>query len=91
MLQQLPEDTDPIYPIEPYLFTPLTLNFELECINGDISDDATEGEITIRVMANLAMINQNFPSEYVGCITSVEIGNLLRFVNDLEMELESIR
>ncbi len=86
-LQSLPEDSDPVVElIEPYEFVPLELDFEVSCLNGEISDKG-EGEITMRIMVNLGIVNQAFYSEYVGCTTNVEAKSVFDFLDDLKREI----
>ena len=84
-----PEDIDVIgNNVKPFEFVPLELDFEFSCLGGDISSNAEEGEVTLQIMANLGLINQSLSSEYVGCITNIDIKtDLISFLDNLEKEL----
>lgn len=87
MLQSLPGDSDPLDDsIQPYEFVPLELDFEISCLNGEVSDTG-EGEVTMRVMVNLGIVDQTISSEYIGCTTNIEAKGLLDFLDQLEREI----
>lgn len=71
--------------VEPFFFVPLELDFEFECLDGELSPNG-DGEITLRVMINT---NSRKP-EYVGSTVSISATQLQHFLNDLEEETAAI-
>lgn len=68
--------------------SPLELYFEFSCLEGE-SDGNGNGEVAIRFMLNLKQLGYSSTSEHVGFTTEVEIKELLRFLEVLEMEWSS--
>lgn len=87
-LKERPEDSDPLQPFCPFVFTPLELDFEFSCLEGEYDEDGN-GEVAIRFMVNLKQINDGLTSEYIGYTTEVEVKELHQFVDRLEIELSN--
>lgn len=67
-------------------FTPLEMHFVFVCLDGEIGADL-EGEITLRIMVNLEIIDSELSSSYIGGVFNVEANSLIAFVQNLEDEL----
>ena len=79
-------DSDNLFEeVEPFFFVPLELDFEFECLDGELSPDG-DGEITLRVMINT---NSRKP-EYVGSTISISTTQLQHFLTDLEEETTAV-
>jgi hypothetical protein len=73
-------------PAEEFLFVPLELGFQFACVDGEV-DESLAGEITVRIMINLDVVDYELSWEYVGGEFSVDSHKLLDFVQQLEHEL----
>lgn len=71
---------------DPFIFVPAELDFEFSLLDADLSPDG-EGEVTARVM--IRVDDQTKPA-YVGGTFSVEVSQVRRFLNILEIEIDQI-
>lgn len=75
--------------LEPFDFVPLELYFSFSCLEGEV-DNNLEGEITVRIMVNLDVIETQLVSTYIGSEFNVNINALLTFAQELEEGLPKI-
>lgn len=64
------------------VYVPLELNFQLQALEGEVRGES-EGEFTLRIMANVADPSHEGGSSYVGCEGIVDLSEAQQFSAEL--------
>lgn len=86
-LKARPVDSDPLQSFSPFTFTPLELDFEFSCLDGEYDEDG-DGEVAIRFMIGHLTADDS-TAEQIGVTTEVDIKALLHFLDALQLELSN--